>query len=686
MSEDRNKRSLAARGADTEEMWSHAIPEKSASRLRPALLHYDSVVVEKLPSVVTSWDTMALLESKGATLTQIPFRYYRDMLYQGVNRRLDNSDWIKGKTPLYEDLQSALSIADDIKGLVLKMMHHYDPERNATLLASMEMQDLPKVTAQQWKPTGWFCESPVTDAEVPDKLSPTALSVLNAVAGEYGRILKTTEFATMSWQDLTLLDTDPDDTMTGAPTYAAGEQTHTARLAIMAALEPPARTPEEFVQSLDALGSRLGFPERVVYSPVVSTRMGPLKKPVKLFVREEGGYIARYQSVGAYNRTRFVFPAPYYVNFLLSPLYVQMSEVRTRKLGLWHDPESQDKYLAVLRKQGKFAYSIDFSGMDTAMWPSIIMPILAALKKNGFSQWSARFFEALYPKMGVVLPDYGGSTQNAMLLTGSVRPWCSGFKLTSEFDTIYGAAVLLTALQEQIPDIVERWISGQFVFLELGDDIMFTSDVEINAELLQNSALTQWGAKLEIIQDAMFLKWFLPVVPEIPKLTRSFARFIQQTFFNEDRYDGVEGGVRPPAVMRLGLMARLEGLINHPDFSKWWTPCYEILCKLEYVKVATSEYRERLRQGIPSLDEGDPSEIVQYSLRIPSYFNSLIDRAKFEPSAAHALRLMKELGLDMQLNPASAEVRKLYLSELMRKPTSRDFENLFQFTQSFSGA
>lgn len=667
-------------------MWNHANPAMGLGSLAPALVHMSKVEIKRHESPKYSFDIVAYLENRGAKLTRHMFPYYRAMVYEAGTRPTDNSDMAKNRSPLYgDDANKAEKISRAVGKLVNTMLKHYEPLEKSQLRASMELQDLRKVTVQNWKPVGWFLNSPITDAQVPTELSPEAERGLAQVAAHYGRVLSTLPEAKLSRDEMILLDSDPPDTMTGSPTFASGERTHDARLAVLSALPPPTSTPEDFIAGMEALNSAIGYPQGFIYSPVLSTRMGPLRKWLDLWIKEGSGYVSYYQALGAYNRTRYVFPAPYHVNFLLSPLYVQMSAVRKNVLGLWHDPESQTKYIAALQAQGKYAYSIDFSGMDTGMFQNIIMACLRHLKTAGFQQWTTEFFLKLYPKMGIILPDYSGDQTQCYHMMGNARPWCSGFKLTSEMDTLYGASVLLSALHRQIPTIYEDWTSGKFIFLELGDDILFTTNVLIDQERLAKDALQLWGAKLEIIQDAMFLKWFLPLDPSVPKLTRSISRFIQQTFFNEDKYDGGEGGTRPDAVMRLGLMARLDGIVNHPDAHLWWPKIYEILLQLDYVGRSSDAYKVKLKNMQPSLDEGDTVEIMKYSERVPTYFADLTERSKYEPSAAHLLRLLEEQGLSKLLNPPSDIIRTIYLKELLRRPTSADLNKLLDYTRRIVG-
>jgi hypothetical protein len=328
--------------------------------------------------------------------------------------------------------------------------------------------------------------------------------------------------------------------------------------------------------------------------------------------------------------------------------------------------------LSKLKTQGKIPYSIDFSGMDTGMFQSVIMLLLEELERAGFPAFPTQFFKEVYPMMGVILPNYFGNSSEASFLTGPAKPWCSGFKLTSEFDTLYGAAVLLSALELQHPGTIAKWESGAFTFLELGDDIMFTFPSDIDADKLASDAKSMWGAKLEIILDAMFLKWMLPVTPAVPALTRSLSRFVQQTFFNEDRYTGIEGGDRPDAVLRLGLFARLDGLNKHRDFHKYWPGIAKAVSMLGYVSRSTNEYRDSVMRGEPAMQADDAQIILEYSMRVNNYLPNLIARAKYEPSAAAVVRELLKLGVVTQDQLGSDVFRKVYMDALFTKPSPRD--------------
>jgi hypothetical protein len=639
------------------------------------------IEITRLRAMKTSAGQQAELIKRGAHIEELPVPLYRTGTYSGTVRLLDNSDWLKGKEPVYGDMDNLSAIRAKLIPVLNKWTER--ASNDTTLIGSMEMQDLEKITAQQWKPPGWFLASPVTDADVPKVLSPRAMRVLRRVAKRYAYVLRRDAFLSKSLQELTLLDSDPPDTMTGAPTWVGGPGvTHAARLAALRAFpEPTPDDPVGWAERVRILNRQLGYPDGVAYSPVVSTRQGPLRKVTTLWTRDDYGYRASYEAKGLYSRTRFVYPAPYAINFLLSPIYELCSTARKRILGLWHDPKSQSEYEQVLRKQGKHPYSIDFSGMDTGMWPHIIQALISALLDAGFPTFPLAAFSELYKTMLVCYPSYYGDPQMITALSGPVRPWCSGFKLTSEFDTLYGASVLLTALEDQIPGIVDMWEKGQFVFGELGDDIILTLPKQIDDKRFAEVALKEWGSKLEIIHDALFLKWMLPITPEIPTKTKPFARFVQQTFFNEDRYSGTRGGTKPDAILRVALVSRMSGLTEHPWFKDWWPDILPILQMLPFVKSADSAFRQALEGGrVPKLSSQDISDILAYGSAVPEYFSEIAEQAEFRASAAQLKSTLESYGLSVANAQDGAAIRRLYWEAWTHKPSIRDVETLRSYS------
>jgi len=179
------------------------------------------------------------------------------------------------------------------------------------------------------------------------------------------------------------------------------------------------------------------------------------------------------------------------------------------------------------------------------------------------------------------------------------------------------------------------------------------------------------GAELKAFPDAVFLKKFLPIVPEVPSLTRPMSRFIQQTFFNEERYKGVEGGTRPDAVLRFALYARSQYLECHPYFKEMWNDLLPAVLRLGYVQRAPQSYRDALARGELRFAPGDDEALLLYSQRATGYFARIAERAKYEPSAAQLMRLLAEdanIPFD-QITAEQQATRRLLFKVLFQKPT-----------------
>lgn len=661
-------------GASIPGAWQPQHPEIGIEKLWPSAIALDTITLQKAP-YRCSTDIAQLLRSKGDNVDTIPFKHYRANTYVGQPRLLNNSDCLKGKEPIYGDLSNFDKVRHFLKDLVKRMTSHYQSQ--STLVSKCEMEDLPKICMQQWKQPGWYLDSPITDADVPP-MSDRNRDVIRRIARAYKQHLPK-EVDTEDFRSLCLMDYDPDDTMTGSPTYASGEQTHEARLADLLSAPVPGCDPDLWYQRLLARQSQIGWPDPCSYSPVVSTRFGPRVKPMRLWFGSDAYMESVYEAIGAYNRVRLVYPAPYLLNYLWSATYKQLSSVRKCIPGLWHDPVSQEKYISLLQRQGHLPYSVDFTGMDTGMYPEIILMIVEALLDAGFCSWPLKMMKEIYPHMGIIFPCLEGGIENVSVITGPARPWCSGFKLTSEFDTLYGLAVILDCLDQLRPGTLDAWCNGSWTIAELGDDIIFTTAHEIDVDKLQELALKNWGAKLKVNRDLMFLKWILPLNGEVKAKARTFARTIQQTFYNEDRYSGIEGGDRPPCILRMALKARTIGLKNHPDYSLWMPELIKGFSMLPFVQQGGSQFINEVILGDKLALDSDMAEIYNYARKQPGYFLGLAERAKYEPSASQLLSLWQEMKVPIDQTPA-LEIRKIYDRALFTEPTPQSIETLMRYT------
>jgi len=346
--------------------------------------------------------------------------------------------------------------------------------------------------------------------------------------------------------------------------------------------------------------------------------------------------------------------------------------------GLWHTPELRDSYVAAMKRQGKRVYTIDFSGMDTTMPPHLIKMICSIAIEVGFHSWPLQLLSRLMDVGGLISPPWEGQWNIHSTWMRGMFPWMSGFKLTSEMDTIYGAATLLTCLEQQVPGIARKWASGNFVFAELGDDIIFTLDADIDPDKMIKDAYDLCGANIKLLpDDAMFLKTMLPLVPDVSDITKPVSRLVQQTFFNEDSYEG-QGGVVPDAILRLGLMARADRLSKHPlakDALRIFVPS---LLNLNFIDRATADYKLRIAKGDFALDKGDVEAIQMYATRLPHFMDKLADQARYMSSAADTVRLLESVGITSNLERDAMTMRRLYMKHFVTMPKFEDYKKVHQ--------
>lgn len=635
-----------------------------------------SIVVETVPAV-TSHQVMDAAISKGASISQLSVPVY-GIGSEGKTRRVDGMDMIKDYEPIYSDLSHLRSVTSEVSKWIKDYDSLLESKSSAMpLIQSIEKQDLNKVTMQRFRPPGWFIHAPFSPTIKTTPYGEEFLSSLRCVLKRYAAALG--PFIKTSEMDLMLMDYDPPDTNTGMPTLSSGDQTLPARIATLKAMDfDSSLTPKQVLDKMSVLGVQLGLPDDLFFGSYLATRHGPTRKALPLWTRSVGGYSYNATAIGLYDRTRYVYPISYPLNLLTSPAYMAFKTARQRIPGLWHDPASLSAYVAKLRTQGKLPYSIDFSGMDTTMPPHLIKLICAEAASLGFPKFALGLLSEATDRAQVIMPSFVGDNNSVTVFSGLVG-WLSGYKLTSEMDTIFGATTLLTILAQQIPDIREQWSRGSFTFAELGDDIIFTTNSEIDTERMIKDATSLAGADLKVLKDAMFLKMMLPLSPEIPKLTKPFSRIVQQTFYNEDRYSGIKGGAKPGAIMRLALMSRCAMLHTHPLFKDVWPPLFEIVKTLKYVDEASQPYRNRLSQGVFSLDSGDEVEIQKYAISNAAEMIKWNERAKYEPSAAMYLSLVSQFAsTDDAVYQALAQ-RRAFVKALYAAPEPNDIKVLKSF-------
>lgn len=670
-------KNLIAQGGD-QGFLHHLTPEKEIQSLIPASIDGPIKLTKHAP--IFSADVLRKAAVMGAQVTEVPIPAYGTNS-EGKSRRLDNSDCLIGYEPLYGgDLSLLKSINREVADILPKLRQIWGSGTFlARVMASVESQDLDKLTMQRWRPPGWFVHLPFADDIKKSSYDSEFRSALMVVADRYASVQKLPSQSWSSIYDLMATDYDPPDTSTGMPTLESGLRTQPARLATLTALAPPDKlSPSQWLTAFSSLGMRMGLPENYAYASMLATRHGPTRKPVELWIKSTTGYTSQYSSVGLYDRTRFVYPIPHALNFMLSSTYVQLKTSRQAIMGLWHDPPRQKAYIDRLRSQGRHVYTVDFSGMDTTMPPHLISLIADALMEKGFLQWPLTLLKEAISSMSLLMPSFSGHPKSSTAVS-KLLGWMSGWKLTSEMDTIFGLTTILTCLENQRPGTIRQWRAGSFIILIQGDDIMFTVDTKLDTDKLSKDAKSIAGASLKVLEDdILFLKRVMPLIPGIPDISRTFARLIQQTFWNEDRYDGIKGGSKPDALMRLALLARCDSIQHHPFFKQAWPLIWPIIEKLHFIQNSNPSFRAAWKSGSFRLDDGDEQAIRLYAAEKDDYLTLLMERAKYEPSAAHVIQMLRDLGIRME-EDFQLKQRRVLLDGLRRVPEPQDFRALSGF-------
>lgn len=671
------ERMISASGGDSS-YWNHLTPEAGLSDLIPSSLLVDKITIGALPQMVSTADLITAICEKGGEINDMPFAYYSPTTTIGKTRKLDNSDLISGKEPVFGTFDNFLSVDRQTRRLVQSMLSHIQPMKETNKLALMECEDLEKICYQQWRPLGSICESPL--ASFPSvQLGADQEIALQAVTDTYMKNLlaKEPQLVSMSPIDLRLLDDDPPDTMTGLPLCKSGEHTMAARLAMLRVLPEPLTPGIPWLDALNSVCNSLSLPDGYLSSLMQAYRSGPIAptKGVKLFTFTGGGFQAAQEAFGAYCRARKMYPTSFHINYAWCPLYVQLSHARQHTRGAWHTPTDRETQIEAL-KNFKYIYSSDFHGMDTSITPDDVVATMRAVKKSGFQKETAQLVIDMYPRMGILYPHFFAQPGLASMVTGFGRPWGSGVKLTSELDTIIGIAVHLDVLSQQIPNFIEGWKTGKYCICCLGDDVLFGTNQPINMEKFHSDAMERWGKDIDLVEDAIFLKWFMPVIPEVPRLTRPLSRLIQQTIANEDRYTGTEGGDKPSAIMRLGLASRLIAIKDHPWINDYWPEIFKVISQLKYFEDAEDSWIKAVKNAqVPDVTARDAIAIQDYAMHVPSYFAKLVDRAKFEPSAALTIAMIeKHASIANVVAPPGPAVRKAYAEAMAHNPSSRDYD------------
>jgi len=633
----------------------------------------DNIKLAKLAAPVTSQGIIDTVAKFGMTYSEIGIKLFRETKF-GKPARKDNLELIDGY-PFYGQGEPGLSnlrqVLSDISSFKDDFMS--DMEKSNAVMFDMEDEDFSKFNIQRRTYPGRHLMPPISLDFQAVNYPVDFVQMLSRVVDHYVKAN-----AYQKTGRAAILDgTDAKDTALGSPTFYAGDNFHAARLATLSAMPVPDYSVPA-ASYLDKLEQFAGtfFPDpSLIYASYLSYRYGATKKPIPLFSHTGLGYSADKTAEFLYPRMRAVWAAPFPINVIATPLVLRMKSSRQNILGMWHDPANQAVYIPKLQSQGKKSYEIDYSGYDTTISNELMYMVYDMLAKKGYAPWEADFMAELTLRQGAITPSFLGVTDSVSYFRHNVT-LMSGLLPTSELGSIISRTIVLYCLSKQHPDLVERAFSGNFVILVQSDDVLFTTDKDIDIDQFKASA-AKLGIIAKVKAGSTFLKHFLPV-GTVSKRSKPFSRNVQQTCGNEDNGNG-----KPNAIHKLGLGARLIGLNGHPLFSKYWPRLFGIYeAHFDYVKEI--EHKKEWLQGTPMLTHGDIRAIQQYaeSTSGDSVMTNLLERAAFDPSAAAVIAFLKEKGLALDfLEADQIRARSEYTKALFTPPGPDDLFNLLSFAR-----
>lgn len=668
------------------------------SRATMVLLdHPEVVTVKPLRSV----HLISAMTAVGMKVDEVPYNVYANPKAIGSPLRFDPIQEMKG----YENLYSTLADFEETFSKVQKLSRRLHDKvkaalpdekvKDATLsieqrVALAEFPDTEAIGTIRTKALGWFLDSPVAMDIKTTPPSQEWIAVFARVAKRYAAVLnngsKLSAAGTQLPQHVTLassdselrdLDSDPSDTLTGLPTLASGEATIPTRIAMLAASPMMTGNGSKWLDGYaNQLAAAAQVPTDLVLGATIANRTSSFRKFRRLWKLSPGGYISELEVKGLGSRVRNVFPIPFPINYAMAPAYKQLSTARMKIKGLWHSPQDWDLMTKELTTPGSVIVSADYSGMDTRISPSVVQIMAMELMKAGFSRFACEVLANVQKVMTIFTPSYMGTPRSSTRMK-AVIPWLSGYKLTSEIDTIYGVATTLAALARQKPtaNIVELWEKGEFILYELGDDTIFKLSAEINDAIdwdqFTQDAKQMVGAEVKKDVAPVFLK---KIILNSGGSPRMFARVIQQTFFNESRNEG-----NPPIVSLIGFKARIEGLKAHPWFDEFYPELLSIVLQTKFAKdLSLTDV-----QPDTNLSEAHKSLLAEYAASLSGldWLAELKEQAKYSKAAMDSLTIV--LRSLPGLQDLENKDRKLYADALSRKPTREELELLSKARSQF---
>lgn len=655
----------------------NSLPEKDVAKLVPVGLLPIKITALETPR--TSFDLLKDAQKYGFREFNLSFKLYgRGKI--GTPRRLDNSELIVGY-PMYgadaeptdirvqrlkvkrEEIISATKDLETIESSI-------DP-----LLWDEESDDALKFNIQRTRRFGRHLSLPFSNNLLTLNSYPRSFLELLSYVCAY--IVKSTDKILPSRSECILSQTDAIETAPGAPLFAPGDEIyHLKRLASLSITPVPTydKPAHEYLSAVYNMGNQIGLPNSAMtWASYLSFRQGAKRKPQTLWFENGSNFLSTFEAESMESNQRLVFPGAFPLNLLQGPPIYMMKLFRRRKLGMFHTPELQSRYIDSLKKQGNVCYVSDFSNYDMTVSNYLMRYVCKALGNSKF-KWEFDLFDAYLRNTGVIYPSYYGSSDpmSVTFLQGPVS-LLSGWLGTSELGSIISLAVNLWALSLQIPDIVSQWVSGKFVILIQSDDVLFTLPKAIDEErFTADVAKLHIDTKLKL--GTMFLKRMLPLgyLSSQKGQGRPISRIIQNTFGNEESYSD-----KIDAIIRLGLVARCEGLQFNPAWDKYKPIFTGLLEGIDIFEPIIGNYDE----GLGALSSADIAAIQEFSSNEGSaWVTKLLNRADSDPAAAALIAQLSQVGFNFDpLKETLLDQRREYYKALLKIPDNDDFKNFHSF-------
>lgn len=658
-------------------------PEAYIDKLIPVAMSPISVKKLSKNERGSSQNLLELARMIGFEIQQLDFPIY-GRNKQGKMRFLSNSELVQGY-PMYG--KSSENVIERLKREVrtMSMLKEFTKllkSKAAEFSEPVKMDewdDADRLTIQRTQYLGRFLNPPASSDLIGLKYPRRIFEILEIVCKHY---IDLTESLLPNRVDVMTLITDAKETAIGAPSYAsAGEDDlkrgyHEKRLITLADMPVPDYSidPGDYLDDLYLWGEQLGMPDgSLALASAISYRQGAKgHKPQKLWYFNGHEYVADYEAMSWESNQRLVYPAPHCFNVLITPIVYQMKLARMTKLGMYHRPEYVVRYINQLNKQGLVSYESDFSSFDTTISSTLLQFVFRTLAKYAKKfAWEYGLFADYLQTTGVVAPSYLTDDPTQVTYFKGAASLLSGILPTSESGSIVSIAAQLYALEKQIPDIVNQWLSGKFVCLVQSDDVLFTLPKKINEENFSD-AMHELGLTAKLKEGNMFLKKLLPV-GTLSSYSSKFplggvplwSRQPQQTFFNEHSYEG-----KPDAIVRLALLSRAEGLNKHPMFDSQLDKAWkDILVQHDIFK----DVIPHLYDGVLSLNDEDKQAVLEYSTSDEgmAWVSQIYNRAESDPKAKQTLLELSKIGFNLdEYDDTAVSQRRSYLKALYTHPNA----------------